>query len=626
MNEHQDGNTKDSSKTRRNNSIEDKQKKKKDTLRYNEYYNMQATFDNLYELSSQGSKFKKLYGLIVKDENILLAYRNIKSNSGSTTAGTNGHTIEYWEKKSTAELLTYVKRRLEYYIPLPVRRVEIPKPNGKMRPLGIPCIEDRIIQQCIKQVLEPICEAKFHPHSFGFRPNRGTHHAYSYLLKKVNADNKYFLVDVDIKGFFDNVNHAKLLKQIWAMGICDKKLICIIGSMLKAEIQDIGIPTKGVPQGGILSPLLSNIVLNELDWWISDQWETFETRYQYTQTSSRYAALKRASKLKEVFIVRYADDFKLICNSLRDAKRLFTATKLWLKERLDLDVSEEKSNVVDVRKRSSEFLGFRLKARRKRKTWVIGSHMTDKAFKNANLKIREAIEKIRKYPSSTAVNELNRVIAGLQDYYAPATDVSLDFSKLDARLYGCFTNRLKKRITSSGVKSEEYERRYRGYNIQRNVLKVAVYPIYAIRNKKVKQFNQQVNNYTIGGRSLIHRYLEIIDNKILNYLARNPVPTESVEYNDNRLSLYSAQRGKCIITNTPLDESLVVHRIDPLLTDGRDKYNNLMLVQPLVHKLIHINDNNTIHQLLSILKFDKKTLKKLNNYRLKVGNELIMSD
>ncbi len=114
-------------------------------------------------------------------------------------------------------------------------------------------------------------------------------------------------MDVDIKGFYDNVNHSKLLKQIWSLGIHDKTLLSIISKLLKAEIQGEGVPTKGTPQGGILSPLLSNIVLNELDWWISDQWETFKTDFDYKHPG-KYHALKHSSKLKECYIVRYADD------------------------------------------------------------------------------------------------------------------------------------------------------------------------------------------------------------------------------------------------------------------------------------------------------------------------------
>lgn len=254
---------------------------KRQSLRNNEYYNMQNTFDKLYKESQQNKHFKNLYELIINRENILLAYRNIKKNKGSLTKGINESTIITVGEKDPNFLVEYVRKRLENFTPHKIRRKEIPKPNGGIRPLGIPTIEDRIIQQCIKQILEPICEAKFHNHSYGFRPNRGTLHAYSRAVTLANINKLHYVVDIDIKGFFDNVNHGKLLKQMWSMGIRDKKLLSIISKMLKAEIDGFGIPDKGTPQGGILSPLLSNIVLNELDWWISDQWESFTTRKNY---------------------------------------------------------------------------------------------------------------------------------------------------------------------------------------------------------------------------------------------------------------------------------------------------------------------------------------------------------
>ena len=151
---------------------------KREVLRYNEYYRIQSTFDNLYKQSKEGQKFNHLYDIITSRDNILLAYRKVKRNKGSKTAGTNKHNIKFWEERNIEEYVTYIQKRLENYVPQTVRRKEIPKeiakPNGKKRPLGIPCIEDRLIQQCIKQVLEPICEAKFFEHSYGFRPNRST--------------------------------------------------------------------------------------------------------------------------------------------------------------------------------------------------------------------------------------------------------------------------------------------------------------------------------------------------------------------------------------------------------------------------------------------------------------------
>lgn len=138
---------------------------------------MQGVLDDLYSRSLKGEYFRNIYELIIDDDNIRLAYRNLKSNSGSKTPGTDGKTIRDISEKKFDEYITYIKRKFENYTPKSVRRVMIPKPNGGERPLGIPCIDDRIIQQCIKQILEPIVEAKFYEQSYGFRPNRSTEHA-----------------------------------------------------------------------------------------------------------------------------------------------------------------------------------------------------------------------------------------------------------------------------------------------------------------------------------------------------------------------------------------------------------------------------------------------------------------
>lgn len=215
---------------------------------------MTKIFDDLYERSQNNESFRNLMRIISSENNIRLAFRTIKSNTGSQTAGTDKLTINEIKNQSLESYIEAVQEKLKFYKPDTVRRVHIPKANGKTRPLGIPTMIDRLVQQCIKQVLEPICEAKFHPHSYGFRPNRSTKHAISRMMSLINIGKFYYTVDIDIKGFFDNVNHTKLIKQMYTLGIKDRKLISIIKAMLKAPIQGEGIPNKGTPQGGILSP------------------------------------------------------------------------------------------------------------------------------------------------------------------------------------------------------------------------------------------------------------------------------------------------------------------------------------------------------------------------------------
>lgn len=595
---------------------------KKDKLRYNEYYDMQNIFDNLYKQSQSNSKFTRLYNIICSDRNILLAYRTIKRNHGSKTAGTNRHNIKYLEKLSTEEFLTYIKARLENYIPQKVRRVEIPKPNGKTRPLGIPCIEDRIIQQCIKQVLEPICEAKFHNHSYGFRPNRSTEHAMAHLVRKVNQDHMYYVVDIDIKGFFDNVNHSKLLKQMWTLGIRDKKLLSIISKMLKAEVENVGIPDKGVPQGGILSPLLSNIVLNELDWWISNQWETFPTTYEYGQNSHKFRAMKKTN-LKEIFIVRYADDFKIICRNHDTAKRIYIATQKWLKERLSLDISPEKSKITDMRKTSSEFLGFKIKAISKKNKYVAYTSMTDKAKKSVKDNLNKQLNNIKRHPTVDEVYIYNKIVAGTQNYYKIASNVYLDFKTIEYNLSFSLKQKLKQVICNKGYKPIEYINRYKNYNGKEIfVAKTIIYPIREISTRYPRGFNQAICNYTKKGRDIIHSALGHISKDMLNYISNHPIRNESVEYNDNRISLYSAQKGKCKITGLPLDENMAVHRINQESCKN-DEYKNLILVSSTINNLINAVCKGIINNITDTLKLTEQEKRKLNQYRKKIGNEII---
>ncbi|HBF6015454.1 TPA: group II intron reverse transcriptase/maturase [Clostridioides difficile] len=602
---------------------QDLQPLKKDKLRYNEYYNLQNTFDNLYKQSLEGSKFTKLFNLISSEENILLAYRNVKTNTGSKTAGTNRHNINYWKTKDTKIFVQYIQNRLMNYKPQKVRRVEIPKPNGKIRPLGIPCIEDRIIQQCIKQVLEPICEAKFHPHSYGFRPNRGTEHALAYVVKKINFEHMYTVIDIDIKSFFDNVKHSKLLKQLWSIGIHDKKLLSIISSMLKAEIDKFGIPNKGVPQGGILSPLLSNIVLNELDWWISNQWQTHKTHYQYSTTSHLYRALRKTN-LKEMYIVRYADDFKIMCKNVSEANRIFIATQKWLKERLGLEISQEKSKITDVRYSNSEFLGFKIKAYKKRNKYIVYTKMTDKAKEQVSHNIKEQLVAIQHFPTTKNINMLNRIITGSHNYYKIVANVYQDFKNIKYNLSFSLYNRLKNLRTSTGNLTHEYESKYSKYNLKKQyILNEIMYPLTGIKTTPPFLFNQTVSNYTKEGRKIIHTRLGYIDENILNYIAHNPILNKSVEYNDNRLSKYSAQKGACIISGYPLLENMEAHHIIPVNKGGDDKFRNLILVIPEIHKLIHATNIEHIQYYIKELNLDNQEIKKLNKYRKKIGNEII---
>ena len=610
---------------------------KRQKLRNNEYYDLQQTFDDLYTKSQSYKVFKNLVEIIARKENILLAYRNIKNNTGSRTEGTDGRTIEYLASFETEELVSKVRRKLENYFPQSVRRVMIPKHDGKTRPLGIPTIMDRLIQQCVLQVLDPICEAKFHKHSYGFRPLRSTKHALARAYHLAQKNKLHYVVDIDIKGFFDNINHGKLLKQLWSLGIHDKSLIKIVSKMLKAEIEGEGIPQRGTPQGGILSPLLANVALNELDWWVSSQWETMKTKHKYAiRKNSNYAmyqSLKSFSKLKEVFIVRYADDFKIFCRNHNHAERIFAAVQMWLKERLDLEISLDKSKITNLRKGYSDFLGVKMKLTEKgssktadgrvRSQLVIKSHIADKAketiLTNIELKTKE-IQHAVNDSGPALVYRFTAYIMGIHNYYNCATHCSIDFADIAFRSRAILKNRLKPRRKRENEKLPAYVERYYGKSKQlRFVYDVPLIPLAFIRHETCLNYNG-ITQYSQAGRNAIHNTQRAVPLSNLRYLLANPVQKKSVEYNDNRLSRYVGQYGRCAVSGVELAiGDIHCHHIIPLGMGGTDEYSNLVIVSNDVHKLLHAKTPEVISYYSRLTNLNEAKFKKLNTLREKAN-------
>ena len=578
---------------------------------------------NLYELyrrSLDGDNFTDLMDIILSRDNILLAYRNIKANGGSYTAGTDNKNISdigCLPPETVVEKVRFIVTGSQHgYRPKPVRRKDIPKPNGKTRPLGIPCIWDRLVQQCIKQVMEPICEAKFSDNSYGFRPNRSVEHAMQRTYTMLQRMNLHYVIEFDIKGFFDNVNHSKLVRQIWALGIHDKQLIFIIKRILKAPIRmpdgTTLIPDKGTPQGGIISPLLANIVLNELDNWVESQWQNhplvkeygYERKIRNSITFDRSKAFLKMRKtgLKEMYIVRYADDFRIFCRNKEDALRTKEAVTAWITERL------------------------RLSGR-----YAVQSHICDKKLELERQKLVEQAKRIaRPSKGKRPLDEIrlfNSMVLGIQNYFQLATCISIDCRKIHRQVMTVLTNRLNtetgcKLVREGGAMTESEKERFGKSAMVRYVSGIdqPIYPIAYIKNKIPMAKKTAVCSYTADGRTLIHTNLSL-NSFVLAGLRNQPSMGRSTELTDSRISLFSAQRGKCALSGELFENAadIVCWLKTPAEFGGRERYQNMILFHRRFLPLLQRRPMNELKAIADALKTTKELMLKVNSLRERAG-------
>jgi group II intron reverse transcriptase/maturase len=321
---------------------------------------------------------------ILSRQNLLEALHKVESNKGAggvdqvSTENLRSYIVEYWDK---------IKRQLlsGTYKPTPVRRVEIPKPDGGVRLLGIPTVIDRLIQQAILQVLTPIFDPTFSENSYGFRPNRRGHDAVRQAQRYIREGYR-IVVDMDLAQFFDRVNHDILMSRV-ARHVKDKRVLKLIRSYLKAGIMVNGIQVRseeGTPQGGPLSPLLANILLDDLD-------KELERR------GHRFC--------------RYADDCNIYVKTTRAGMRVKESVKRFLEGKLKLKVNEEKSAVDRPWKR--KFLGFSFTLQKEARIRI-----APKSLKRVKDKIRALTDPTRSMPMEERIEKLNRYLMGWMGYYA----------------------------------------------------------------------------------------------------------------------------------------------------------------------------------------------------------------
>ena len=336
-------------------------------------------------------KYHSLYGQLLQDRVLMNAWKKVKANRGS--GGIDGVTIKEYAKNEQENVLELLEKlKAKEYKPTPVRRVYIPKKDGKKRPLGIPTLEDRIVQQALTDILMPKYEKLvFHNWSMGYRPGRGVESALQVIIKNIELGRNW-IYDCDIKGFFDNIPHKKLMKVLNKV-VADGTVLDLIWSWLKCGYMEDGkyYNTKaGQPQGGVISPLLANVYLNELDW-----------------------ELHKA----KIYFVRYADDFLLFCETEEEVTRAGNIAKSVI-ESLGLEVAMNKTKVVDFKNDDFDFLGFHFNHWRTSKNGkdyysIVPTEKSIKTFKKA---IKDKTQRKWTKPKEEWIKDINPIIVGKTNY------------------------------------------------------------------------------------------------------------------------------------------------------------------------------------------------------------------
>lgn len=359
-----------------------------------------------------------LYPIICKEEWIKQALWNVLQNTGAKTEGIDGKVkTTYYDiatKTPTSEgkeLVVEICRELKEltYKPQPVKRIYIPKANGKMRPIGIPTIKDRVVQETIRMVIEPIFESDFLGCSYGFRPNRNTMDAISVCYRMMNILLKYYwVIEGDIKGCFDNIDHTILMKLI-RKRIADRKITDTIYKCLKAGYQEedgkIYKPDVGTPQGGIISPLLANIFLHEFDKW----WEENYYLDHYRRS------IRRKKGQANFYLIRYADDFIILSNGTKEATNEMKEKVAKLLEEMKLELSVEKTKVTHAND-GFDFLGFHIRKFKGVKAVLI--RPTEASIQKLKEKINRILDR-RNHENAVigVIQAINPIVRGWANYY-----------------------------------------------------------------------------------------------------------------------------------------------------------------------------------------------------------------